>query len=63
MIRNYFITALRNISRNRIQSFIQIISLTIGLTIFSMVTLYLYDELTVDRLNEKHEQVYRIEAN
>jgi len=63
MIRNYFITALRNISRNRIQSFIQIISLTIGLTIFSMVTLYLYDELTVDRLNENHEQVYRIEAN
>ncbi|HEC44734.1 MAG TPA: hypothetical protein ENI20_18105 [Bacteroides sp.] len=61
MLRNYFITALRYIIRNRIQSVIQITSLSIGVTFFTLVTLYLYDELTVDRLNENHEQIYRIE--
>jgi putative ABC transport system permease protein len=61
MLRSYFITAFRYIIKNRIQSVIQIISLAIGLTFFTLVTLYLYDELTVDRLNENLEQVYRIE--
>ena len=62
MLRNYFITALRYIIRNQIPSFIQILSLALGLTVFTMVVLYMYDELTVDRFNAEHEQVYRIEV-
>ncbi len=61
MFRNFIISAFRNLVQNKVQSIIQIFSLTIGLTIFAMITLYLYDELTVDRSNEHFEQIYRLE--
>ncbi|MCP4313807.1 MAG: FtsX-like permease family protein [Bacteroidetes bacterium] len=54
-------SAYRNMVRNWVQSLIQILSLAIGLTVFSMIALFLYDELTVDRSNENLDQIYRIE--
>jgi len=41
MFKNYFITALRNNTRNRIQSLIQVISLVIGITAFILIGLSL----------------------
>ncbi len=61
MFRNYLKLALRNLIRNRVQSIIQILSLTIGLTVFSLISLYVYDEITIDRNNPGFETVYRIE--
>jgi len=63
MIRNYIRAAHRNVVRNKLQSFIQILSLAIGLAVFTMVTFYIYDKLTVDRSNPFFEQVYRVESN
>jgi putative ABC transport system permease protein len=61
MFRNYFITALRNILGNRIQSFIQVLSLAIGITAAVLIGLYVKNELTYDRFNEKFDRIYRLE--
>lgn len=61
MFRNFLISALRNLQNNKFQSLIQILSLAVGLTVFSMIALYLYDELTVDAANKDSERIFRIE--
>ncbi len=61
MIVNYIKSTHRYFTRNKIQSLIQVFSLAIGLTVFILVTLYLYDELTLDRSNPNFSLVYRIE--
>jgi putative ABC transport system permease protein len=47
--------------RNKVQSIIQIFSLAIGLTVFMLVMLYVYDEMTVNMTIREHEHVYRVE--
>jgi len=61
MFRNYLISALRNIIRNRVQSVIQVISLVIGITAFILIGLYARNELRVDRFNENFDRIYRLE--
>jgi len=61
LFRNFFITALRNITRNRIQSLIQVISLVIGITAFILIGLYARNELRYDRFNENFDRIYRLE--
>ncbi|MCK4748066.1 MAG: ABC transporter permease [Bacteroidales bacterium] len=61
MFRNYLVTALRNIIRNRIQSVIQVISLIIGITAFVLIGLYARNELRYDRNNENFDRIYRLE--
>jgi len=61
MLRNYFITAFRYIIRNKIQSFIQVISLTIGITAAILIGLYADNELSYDNFNEKLDRIYRLE--
>lgn len=61
MFRNYVITALRNVIRNRIQSLIQVISLVIGITAFILIGLYARNELRYDRFNENYDRIYRLE--
>lgn len=62
MIFNYIRSAHHSVIRNKLQSLIQVFSLSIGLTVFALVLLYLYDELTVDKGNPNFDQVYRVEA-
>ena len=61
MFRNYFITAIRNILRNKIQSFIQVLSLSICITAAILIGLNARYELTCDRFNEKFDRIYRLE--
>jgi len=61
MFRNYFITAFRNIIRNKIQSFIQVLSLAIGITAAILIGLYAKYELSYDRYNEKFDRIYRLQ--
>src|ERR1700678_201102 len=60
MINNHFKTAWRNLWKNRISSFINIVGLTIGLTSFILIALYIFDELTFDRLHEHVDNIYRV---
>lgn len=61
MFLNYIISAHRNAMRHKVQSVIQVLSLGIGLAVISLVSIYLYDELTVEKSNLQMDQVYRVE--
>lgn len=63
MIRTYFKTAWRNIWKNKIFSFINIIGLTIGLTSFILIALFIFDELTFDRSHKHADNIYRVVEN
>jgi putative ABC transport system permease protein len=62
MIKNYLKVAWRNLIKNKVFSFINIIGLATGLTCFILITLYVTDELSYDRYNEKADRIFRINA-
>ena len=61
MLRNYFITAFRYIIRNKVQSIIQVLSLAIGITAIILIGLYVENELSYDKFNDKLDRIYRLE--
>jgi putative ABC transport system permease protein len=63
MIQNYFKIAIRNLLKNKGFSAINIIGLSIGLASFILITLYVIDELSYDRYNEKADRIYRINSD
>jgi putative ABC transport system permease protein len=63
MIKNYFKIALRNLWKHKGFSAINIIGLAIGLACFIMIGLYVSDELSYDRYNEKADRIYRINSD
>jgi len=60
MLRNYLKIALRNLKKQKVFSFINLFGLTIGLTSFLLIALYLFDELTYDRFHKKADSIYRV---
>ena len=60
MIKNYFITAWRNLMKNKVFSFINIFGLTIGITVCMMIFLYIMNEFSVDRFHKKGDNIYRV---
>ncbi|MCE6989949.1 ABC transporter permease [Dyadobacter sp. CY323] len=60
MIKNYFKIAWRTLLRNRVFSAINIAGLGIGLASCMLISLYVFDELSFDRHNEKADQIVRV---
>jgi putative ABC transport system permease protein len=60
MFKNYCKTAVRNLWKHKTFSFINIIGLTIGLTSFILIALYIFDELTYDSLHKNADNIYRV---
>lgn len=60
MLQNYFKIAWRSLARNRAFSAINIIGLAIGLASCMLISLYVLDELSFDRYNEKADQIVRV---
>ncbi len=63
MIRNYIKIAFRNLTKNKLYSFINIFGLAIGLTCFLLISLYVLDELSYDRHFKDAERIYRINSD
>jgi putative ABC transport system permease protein len=63
MINNYFKIAWRNLMKNKVFSFINIFGLTIGLTSFLLIALYILDELTFDAFHKNANNIYRVVEN
>jgi putative ABC transport system permease protein len=63
MFKNYFKIAWRNLVKNKTFSFINIIGLASGLACFILIALYVADELSYDRFNEKAGRIYRINSD
>jgi len=60
MLKNHIKTAWRHIRRNKIFSFINVVGLTIGLTSFLLIGLYIFDEVTFDRFHQNADKIYRL---
>ncbi|HMG88683.1 MAG TPA: ABC transporter permease, partial [Chryseolinea sp.] len=60
MLRNYFVVALRNLLRNRAQSIINILSLSVGMAICLTICQYLYIEFNYDTFHNNFQNTYRI---
>ncbi len=63
MFKNYLKTALRNIKRNKVYSFINILGLTIGVALFIIISLFIESELSYDKFNEKIDNIYRLDRD
>ncbi len=60
MIKNYLRVALRNLWRHRGFSLLNIIGLTIGMTAFFLIFLYVSFELSYDSFHTKADRIYRV---
>lgn len=60
MVRNYLITALRNIVKNKFYALINVLGLMLGVTSCIFIALYIYDEVSYDRFHQKASRVYRV---
>ena len=63
MIKNYFKIAWRNLLKNKTFSAINIIGLASGLACFILIALYVADELSYDKYNEKANRIYRVNSD
>lgn len=60
MVRNYIKIAFRNLRKQKAFSFINLFGLTVGLSCFLLIALYIFDELTYDRFHDKADSIYRV---
>jgi putative ABC transport system permease protein len=60
MLRTYLKIAWRNLIKNKTFSFINIFGLTVGLTSFLLIALYVFDELTFDKFHKNASRLYRV---
>jgi putative ABC transport system permease protein len=60
MIKNYLKIAWRNLLRNKTFSLINIAGLAIGIATCLIIMLFVYDELSFDKYNEKADQIVRV---
>ena len=60
MIKNYFKTAWRNLVRNKIFSFINIVGLGLGVAASLFIYLWIQDEKSKDDFHENSERLYQV---
>ena len=61
MFRNYLVTALRNIARHKLYSFINIAGLAVGLACVIFIMLFIRDELSFDKWVPGSDNLYRVD--
>ena len=60
MFKNYFTIAWRNLVKNKVFSFINILGLTIGITVCMMIYLFIMNEFSVDHFHKNKDHIYRV---
>lgn len=60
MIKNYFNIAFRNFKKRKAFTFINILGLTVGMTICLLILTYARYELSYDRFHSKADDIYRV---
>lgn len=54
---------LRKLKREKLYAFVNILGLTVGLTAFLLIALYVRDEMSFDRFHKNHDNMYRVTLN
>lgn len=60
MFRNYFKTAWRNLVKNKVHSFINIVGLSIGIACSLLILLWVQNELSIDAFHKNGERLYKV---
>ena len=60
MLKNYFKIAIRNILKNKVYSFINIVGFSIGLAVSILIFLYIQFEFSYDKFNRNFQEIYRV---
>lgn len=60
MLRNYITVAVRNLMRQKGFAVINVLGLTIGLTVAALIILYIVHEMGYDRFHENSGRIYRV---
>lgn len=63
MLGNYLLVAARNLRKNAFFSAINIAGLAAGLAVCLLITVFVADELSYDRYNEKANRIYRLNSD
>jgi len=63
MFKTYLKTAWRSLLKNKVNAFINITGLAIGLACFLMITLYVINELSYDSFYPDKDQIYRVNTD
>ena len=59
MFKNYFKIAVRNLQKQKVFAFINISGLSIGIACFTLLLLYITNELSFDKFNKNGKDIYR----
>ncbi len=62
MLRSYIIIAIRNFSRHKLSTVINVFGLSVGLCSALLIGLYAIDEFSYDRFHEDASSIYRIQS-
>ena len=60
MIKNYFKIAWRNLKKNKLYAFVNLVGLTVGIASCLLIGVYIKHELSYDRFNEKADNIVRV---
>ncbi|HEX6169939.1 MAG TPA: ABC transporter permease [Chitinophagaceae bacterium] len=60
MFKNYFLTAWRNLNKNKGYSFINIGGLAIGMSVAMVIGLWVWDELSFDKSHKNYDRIAQV---
>lgn len=61
MLKNFINVAFRNLLKHKFYSVLNILGLSIGLSCFMMISLFVLDELSFDKFHADSERIYRMD--
>jgi putative ABC transport system permease protein len=59
MFRNYFIATVRSLKKSPVFTMINVLGLSVGISAFILITLFVRNELTFDQFHRSHDRIYR----
>jgi len=63
MLRSFLTITFRILWRNKVTSFVNIFSLSVGISAFFFIALYVNYELSYDKFNKNYDLIYRLEGD
>lgn len=60
MLRNYLMVSIRNLLRNKLYAFINVLGLSVGVASCILIALFVHHEWTFDAFHEHADSIYRI---
>ena len=63
MFKNYFKTAMRNITRTMGYSTLNVLGLAIGMAVALLIGLWVYNQYSFDKFLPEYKSVYRVQRN